>query len=180
MKDLKGTKTEANLLAAFAGESQAHTKYEFYAKKAKEDGYEQMAAIFKETSMNEREHAKLWFKLLHGGDMPETPANLSDAAAGEHYEWTDMYATFAEVAKEEGFPQIAAMFTLVGKIEKTHEERYRQLLSNIEHGIVFSRDGDRVWMCRKCGHIHFVTKAPSICPVCKRTQAFFEIRPENY
>lgn len=180
MKDLKGSKTEANLKAAFAGESQAAVKYSFYAKKAKKDGYEQIGNIFEETSHNEHTHAKIWFKLLHGGDVPETLENLDDAAAGEHYEWTDMYAEFAKVAKEEGYPAVAALFTLVGEIEKTHEERYRRLVGNIKEGIVFSRDDDRIWVCLECGHIVFGKKAPEVCPVCKHPQAFFELEAKNY
>ena len=177
--ELKGTKTEANLMAAFAGESQAHTKYLYYASKAKKDGYEQIAALFQETAGNEKEHAKIWFKLLHDG-MPGTVANLQDAAAGENYEWTDMYATFAKEAKEEGFDKIAALFAMVGAIEKEHEERYRKLLANIEDGIVFSRDGDTIWKCRNCGHIVVGKKAPKLCPVCDHPEAFFEIKAENY
>ena len=177
--ELKGTKTEANLMAAFAGESQAHTKYLYYASKAKKDGFEQIAALFQETAGNEKEHAKIWFKLLHDG-MPGTVANLQDAAAGENYEWTDMYATFAKEAKEEGFDKIAALFAMVGAIEKEHEERYRKLLANIEDGIVFSRDGDTIWKCRNCGHIVVGKKAPKLCPVCDHPEAFFEIKAENY
>ena len=178
--ELKGSKTEANLMAAFAGESQAHTKYQYYASKAKKDGYEQLAAIFLETSANEKEHAKIWFKLLHDGGVPETTANLKDAAAGENYEWTDMYAGFAKTAKEEGFTKIAALFEMVGAIEKEHEERYRKMLANIEDGIVFSRDGDAIWKCRNCGHIVVGKKAPEICPVCEHPQAYFELKAENY
>ncbi|MGI6156962.1 MAG: rubrerythrin [Saccharofermentanales bacterium] len=180
-KDLKGTKTEANLKAAFAGESQAHTKYQYYASKAKKEGYEQIAGFFTETSNNEKEHAELWFKLLHDDEIPGTEANLLDAAEGENYEWTDMYATFAKEAEEEGFKEIAAQFRGVAKIEKHHEERYRKLLKNIEEDIVFEReDGETVWICRNCGHIHVGKKAPKICPVCKHDQAYFELRCENY
>ena len=179
MADLKGTKTEANLMTAFAGESQAHTKYQYYASKAKKDGYVQMAAIFEETSANEKEHAKIWFKLLHDG-IPSTMDNLADAAAGENYEWTDMYATFAKEAREEGVDHIAFLFDQVGKIEKEHEERYRKLLANIEGGLVFSRDGDMVWQCSNCGHIHIGQQAPEICPVCAHPQAYFQLRAENY
>jgi rubrerythrin len=179
MKELKGTKTEQNLMAAFAGESQAHTKYLYYASKAKKDGYVQMASLFEETAKNEKEHAKLWFKLLHGG-MPSTPENLADAAAGENYEWTDMYAGFAKVAEEEGFPEIAAKFEMVGAIEKEHEERYRKLLSNIEKAIVFSRDGDVIWQCSNCGHIVIGKDAPGICPVCDHPQSYFQLRAENF
>ncbi len=180
MKDLKGTKTERNLQAAFAGESQAHTKYEYYASQARKDGYEQIAALFEETSRNEKAHAKIWFKMLHGGEMPETSANLDDAAAGEHFEWTDMYEYMARDAEEEGFPEIAARFRMVGKIERLHEERYRRLLSNIEEGIVFSREGDTIWICRNCGHVVVGKKAPKLCPVCQHPQSFFEIEAKNY
>ncbi|HIU62698.1 MAG TPA: rubrerythrin family protein [Candidatus Caccalectryoclostridium excrementigallinarum] len=179
MKDLKGTKTEQNLMTAFAGESQARNKYTYYASKAKKDGYEQIAAIFEETANNEKEHAKMWFKLLHGG-IPDTVANLADAAAGENYEWTDMYATFAKEAEEEGFDEIARQFRGVAAIEKTHEERYRKLLANIDGGIVFSRDGDAVWECRNCGHIHIGKTAPEVCPVCAHPKAYFQLRKENY
>ena len=179
MKDLKGTKTEQNLMTAFAGESQARNKYTYYASKAKKDGYEQIAAIFEETANNEKEHAKMWFKLLHGG-IPDTVANLADAAAGENYEWTAMYATFAKEAEEEGFDEIARQFRGVAAIEKTHEERYRKLLANIDGGIVFSRDGDAVWECRNCGHIHIGKTAPEVCPVCAHPKAYFQLRKENY
>lgn len=179
MKDLKGTKTEQNLMTAFAGESQARNKYTYYASKAKKDGYEQIAAIFEETANNEKEHAKMWFKLLHGG-IPDTVANLADAAAGENYEWTDMYATFAKEAEEEGFDEISRQFRGVAAIEKTHEERYRKLLANIDGGIVFSRDGDAVWECRNCGHIHIGKMAPEVCPVCAHPKAYFQLRKENY
>ncbi len=180
MKDLKGTKTEKNLMDAFAGESQARNKYSYYASKARKDGYEQIAAIFEETANNEKEHAKLWFKLLHGGDMPDTIANLRDAADGENYEWTDMYERMADEADAEGFTAIANRFRAVAAIERHHEERYRRLLQNIEEGIVFSRDGDRVWICRNCGHIAIGPKAPVACPVCAHPQSFFEIQAENY
>lgn len=180
MKDLKGTKTEKNLMEAFAGESKAHTKYSYYASKARKDGYEQIAAIFEETSHNEKEHAKLWFKLLHGGDMPDTMANLRDAADGENYEWTDMYERMAVDAEEEGFFCHSQRFRAVADIERLHEERYRRLLQNIEEGIVFSRDGDRVWVCRNCGHIVIGPKAPAACPVCAHPQSFFELRADNY
>ncbi len=178
MKDLKGTKTEKNLQTAFAGESQARNKYTYYASKAKKDGYEQIAAIFEETANNEKEHAKLWFKLLHGG-IPDTLTNLADAAAGENYEWTDMYATFAKEAKEEGFDYIAKLFEGVAKIEKRHEERYRKLIENIEGGLVFSRDGDMIWECRNCGHIHIGKEAPEVCPVCAHPRAYFELHKTN-
>ncbi len=177
--DLKGTRTEANLMAAYAGESQARVKYEYYASKAKKDGYQQIGELFMETSNNEKEHAKLWFKLLHGG-MPETTANLADAAAGENFEWTDMYAKFAKEAREEGFDDIAKMFEGVAAIEKTHEERYRKLLANIEGGLVFSREGDMIWECANCGHIHVGKEAPQVCPVCAHPQAYFKLRAENY
>ena len=178
--ELKGSKTEANLMAAFAGESQAHTKYQYYASKAKKDGYEQIAAIFQETSANEKEHAKIWFKLLHDGAVPATTENLKDAAAGENYEWTDMYAGFAKTAREEGFTKIATLFEMVGAIEKEHEARYLKMLGNIQEGIVFSRDGDKIWQCRNCGHIVVGRKAPEVCPVCEHPQAYFELKAENY
>lgn len=180
MKELKGSKTEQCLMAAFAGESQASVKYTFYAKKAKKDGYEQIAAIFNETAGNEHAHAKIWFKYLHGGDIPATLINLADAAAGENFEWTDMYAEFAKTAREEGFNEIADQFERVGKIEKTHEERYRKLIGNIEEGIVFSREEDRIWVCRECGNVVFGKKAPEKCPVCQHPKAYFELKPENY
>lgn len=179
-KALKGTKTEANLEAAFAGESKAHTKYQYYASKAKKDGYEQIAELFTETSWNEKEHAKLWFKFLHGGDIPTTTANLEDAASGEYYEWTDMYKEMARIAAEEGFLGISAKFRTVGSIEKHHEERYRKLLKNIQDSVVFSRDGDCIWQCRNCGHIVVGKKAPSVCPVCGHPQSFFQIAARNY
>jgi rubrerythrin len=179
MANLTGTKTEANLKAAFAGESMAHTKYLYYASKAKADGYEQIGEIFTETALNEKEHAKLWFKLLHGG-VPTTTVNLQDAASGENYEWSDMYKTFAKEAKEEGFDEIAHMFEGVADVEAKHEERYLKLLSNINEGIVFSRDGDTIWKCRNCGHIHFGKNAPEVCPVCAHPQKYFELRAANY
>ena len=178
--ELKGSKTEANLMAAFAGESQARNKYTYYASKAKKDGYEQIAAIFEETANNEKEHAKMWFKELHGGSVPATLENLVDAANGENYEWTDMYAEFAETAREEGFDRIAFLFESVAAIEKEHEERYRKLIENIEGGLVFSRDGDKIWQCRNCGHIVIGKEAPEICPVCAHPKAYFEIKKENY
>ena len=178
--EFKGSRTEANLMAAFAGESQARNKYTYYASKAKKDGYEQIAALFTETAENEKEHAKIWFKLLHDGAVPDTMANLADAAAGERYEWTDMYATFAREAKEEGFDHIAFLFEQVAKIEKEHEERYRRLLANIEEGIVFSRDGDTIWKCRNCSHIVIGKQAPEVCPVCVHPKSYFEIKAENY
>ncbi|MBQ1751189.1 MAG: rubrerythrin family protein, partial [Bacteroidales bacterium] len=158
--ELKGSKTEANLKTAFAGESQAHTKYLYYASKAKKDGFVQIGEMFEATAKNEKEHAKIWFKLLHGGEIPDTTVNLADAADGENFEWTDMYAEFAAVAKEEGFNDIAFLFEKVGAIEKTHEERYRKLLANIEGGLVFSRDEDMMWECSNCGHIVIGKKAP--------------------
>ena len=176
-KALKGTKTEQNLMTAFAGESQAHTKYLYYASKAKKDGYEQIAELFTETALNEKEHAKLWFKFLHEGDIPTTTTNLADAAAGENYEWTDMYDAMAKQAIEDGFP---VKFRGVGAIEKRHEERYRKLLQNIEEGIVFSKDGDRIWQCRNCGHIHIGKSAPEVCPVCNHPKSFFQVAAENF
>ncbi|MEG1288550.1 MAG: rubrerythrin family protein [Bacilli bacterium] len=178
--ELKGSRTEANLMAAFAGESQARNKYTYYASKAKKDGYEQIGAIFEETANNEKEHAKLWFKELHGGSVPSTTDNLLDAANGENYEWTDMYAEFARVAREEGFDRLAFMFDGVAAIEKTHEERYRKMLSNIEEKIVFSRDGDAIWVCRNCGHIVIGSDAPMVCPVCAHPQSYFELKATNY
>ena len=178
--NLKGTKTEANLQTAFAGESQARNKYTYYASKAKKEGYEQIAAIFEETAANEKEHAKMWFKLLHDNDIPSTVENLADAADGENYEWTDMYAQFAKEAKEEGFDRIAYLIEAVGAIEKTHEERYRKLLANVEGGLVFSSEGDAIWECRNCGHIYIGKEAPKICPVCAHPQSFFQKRAENY
>ncbi len=180
MKDLKGTKTERNLQEAFAGESMARNKYTYFASKARKDGYEQIAAIFEETANNEKEHAKLWFKLLNGGEVSDTMDNLRAAAEGENFEWTDMYAKMAEDADAEGFPEIARRFRAVAAIEKHHEERYRRLLQNIEEGIVFSREGDTVWICRNCGHIHIGKKAPEVCPVCLHKRSFFEIKAENY
>ena len=177
--ELKGSKTEANLRAAFAGESEARNKYTYYASKAKKEGYEQIAALFTETANNEKEHAKIWFKLLNDG-IQDTVTNLKDAAAGENYEWTDMYANFAKEAREEGFDYIADLFAGVAAIEKEHEERYRKLLANIEQGIVFSRDGDMIWQCANCGHIHIGKKAPEVCPVCAHPQAYFQIKAENY
>ena len=180
MKSLKGTKTEKNLEEAFAGESMARNKYTYFASKARKDGYQQIAAIFEETAGNEKEHAKLWFKYLNGGEISDTMTNLEAAAAGENYEWTNMYDRMAREAEEEGFPEIAFKMRGVAAIEKHHEESYRRLLENIREGIVFSRDGDRMWLCRNCGHIHFGKKAPEICPVCNHPQSFFEINPENY
>ena len=178
--ELKGSRTEKNLMAAFAGESQARNKYTYYASKARKDGYVQIANIFEETANNEKEHAKLWFKALHGDEIPATTVNLEDAAAGENFEWTEMYAEFAKVAKEEGFTKLAYLFEAVGKIEKEHEERYRKLLANIEGGLVFSKDGDDVWQCLNCGHIVIGKNAPEICPVCAHPQSYFQVRSENY
>ncbi len=179
MKELKGTRTEKNLMEAFAGECQARTKYTYYASQAKKDGYVQIASLFEETANNEKEHAKIWFKLLHDG-MPSTPENLVDAANGENYEWTDMYDRMAKEAEEEGFTKIAHLFKMVGAIEKEHEARYRKLLANIEGGLVFSRDGDTIWQCANCGHIVIGKKAPEICPVCAHPQSYFQIKAENY
>ena len=178
--ELKGSKTEQNLMTAFAGESQARNKYTYFASKAKKEGYEQIAAIFQETSDNEKEHAKLWFKLLNGGAIGSTEENLKAAAAGENYEWTDMYAEFAKTAKEEGFARIAYLFEEVGKIEKEHEERYLKLLENVKEGKVFEAGEVKIWKCRNCGHIVVGTSAPEVCPVCNHPKAFFEIKAENY
>ena len=178
--ELKGSKTEQNLMAAFAGESQARNKYTYYASKAKKEGYEQIAAIFEETAGNEKEHAKIWFKLLHDGNIPDTKTNLEDAANGENYEWTDMYDEFAKIAKEEGFNEIATLFEEVGKIEKEHEERYKQLLSNLEGKTLFIKDEPVMWVCRNCGHVHFGASAPDVCPVCNHPKAYFEMRATNY
>lgn len=177
--NLKGTKTEANLMAAFAGESQARNKYTYFASKAKKDGYVQIAAIFEETANNEKEHAKMWYKLLNDG-IGSTVDNLKEAADGENYEWTDMYASFAKEAKEEGFEEIARLFEGVAAIEKEHEERYRKLLANIEGDLVFSKDGDVVWQCANCGHICVGQKAPEVCPVCAHPQSYFQVKAENY
>ena len=177
--ELKGSKTEQNLLSAFAGESQARNEYTYYASKARKEGYNQIASIFEETANNEKEHAKIWFKLLHDG-MPSTTENLKDAADGENYEWTDMYAKFAKEAKEEGFDKIAYLFEAVGKIEKEHEERYRKLLENLENGSVFEKDGEVYWICQNCGHIHKGKTPPKVCPVCAHPQSYFEVRAENY
>ena len=180
MKSLKGTKTEANLMAAFAGESQARNKYTYYASKAKKEGYEQIAALFLETANNEKEHAKIWFKLLHDGAIADTATNLQDAANGENYEWTEMYAEFAKTAKEEGFDKIAYLFEAVGKIEKEHEERYKALFANVNGGLVFSRDGEMIWQCANCGHIHVGKAAPEVCPVCDHPKAYFQLKASNY
>ena len=178
--NLKGTKTEANLMEAFAGESQARNKYTYYASKARTEGYNQIADLFIETANNEKEHAELWFKLLHDGEIPGTAENLKDAAAGENYEHTDMYKRMAEEAKEEGFARIAYLFEAVGKIEKDHEERYLKLLANVEGGKVFEKDEAVSWFCAKCGHVHYGVKAPGMCPVCGHSQANFEVKKSNY
>lgn len=178
--DLKGTKTEKNLMEAFAGESQARNKYTYYASKAKKDGYVQIANIFEETAANEKEHAKIWFKYLNGGAIPDTKTNLKDAADGENFEWTDMYARMAKEAREEGFDEIAEKFELIGKIEKEHEERYLKLLENVEKGLVFSKDGDVIWQCANCGHIVIGEKAPEVCPACNHPQSYFQVKSENY
>lgn len=180
MKELKGTKTEKNLMEAFAGESQARNKYSYFASKAKKDGFEQIAEIFSKTADNEKEHAKLWFKYLEGGAIKSTRENLKAAAEGENYEWTDMYARMAQEAEEEGFLEIAEKFRGVAAVEKEHEERYRRLLANIEQALVFSRDGDAIWVCRNCGHVVVGKQAPEICPVCNHPQAYFELKAENY
>ena len=178
--ELKGSKTEQNLMAAFAGESQARNKYTYFASKARKDGFEQIAAIFEETANQEKEHAKMWFKELNGGEIPNTEDNLLAAAEGENYEWTEMYEEFAKVAEEEGFNLIAKKFRGVAAIEKMHEDRYRKLLQNVKDGLVFSRDGDMIWQCRNCGHIVVGKKAPLVCPVCNHPQSYFEIKKENY
>ncbi|MDY3928685.1 MAG: rubrerythrin family protein [Clostridia bacterium] len=179
MKELKGSKTEQNLMTAFSGESQARNKYTFFAEKAKKDGYEQIAEIFAETASNEKEHAELWFEYLNGG-MASTEYNLFAAAEGENYEWTKMYAEFAQTAREEGFDELAAKFELVGSIEKKHEERYRKLLENVKDGMVFSKEGDVMWICMNCGYVHFGKKAPEACPVCRKPKAYFKVKNENY
>ncbi len=180
MKELKGTKTEKNLQEAFAGESMARNKYTFFASKAKKDGYVQISKIFEETAANEKEHAELWYKYLNGGKVSDTPTNLADAASGENFEWTDMYARMAREAREEGFEEIALKFEMVGAIEKEHEERYRKLLKNIEDKKVFSKDGDAIWQCSNCGHIVIGKQAPEVCPVCDHPQAYFQVKAENY
>lgn len=174
--ELKGSQTEKNLLAAFAGEAQAYTKYLYYAARARKDGYVPIGDLFEETARNEQAHARIWFKLLHGGEMPDTAKNLDDAAAGEHYEWTDLYAGFAETAQREGFAHIARLFAAVGRIEQAHEERYRRLLADVEEGIVFSRDGDMIWQCTNCGHIAVGKRAPEQCPVCAHPQSYFRLQ----
>ena len=178
--ELKGSKTEQNLMTAFAGESQARNKYTYYASKAKKDGYEQLAAIFEETANNEKEHAKLWFKELHGGSVPSTEENLLDAATGENYEWTEMYKEFAETAKEEGFTRLAKLFEMVGEIEKEHEQRYLTLLQNIKDDKVFKKDSKKIWVCRNCGHVYEGDKALDVCPVCAHQQSYMEVQADNY
>ena len=178
--ELKGSKTEKNLMEAFAGESQARNKYTYFASKAKKEGFEQIAAIFQETADNEKEHAKMWYKLLNGGEISDTMTNLQAAADGENYEWTDMYAEFAKTAREEGFDNIAFLFEEVGKIEKEHEQRYLKLLDNVKNGNVFEAGEVKVWKCRNCGHIVVGTKAPEVCPVCAHPRSYFEVRKENY
>ena len=178
--ELKGSKTEQNLMTAFAGESQARNKYTYFASKARKDGYEQIAAIFEETANNEKEHAKIWFKELHGGSVPSTIENLKDAAAGENYEWTEMYKEFAKTAKEEGFDNIAKLFEQVGEIEKHHEERYMKLVGNIENNLVFERNEEKIWICRNCGHVYKGKTALKVCPVCKHPESYMELKAENY
>ncbi len=178
--ELKGSKTETNLMTACAGESQARNKYTYYASQARKDGYEQIAEIFEETAQNEKEHAKMWFKLLHDGNVPTTLDNLKDAASGENYEWTEMYASFAEVAREEGFNKIAYLFEEVGKIEKEHEERYLTLLKNIEDETIFEKKEEKIWICRNCGHVYVGTKALEVCPVCSHSKSYMEVKKENY
>ena len=180
MADLKGTKTEANLMAAFAGESQSRNKYDFYSSQAKKDGYVQFANIFAETALNEKEHAKIWFKILHGGSVPSTIENLKDAAAGENFEWTEMYPTFAKEAKEEGFDEIANLFSMVAEIEKHHDERYQKLSANLDEDIVYKRDVEVAWICTNCGHVHFGKEAPKECPVCAHPQKYFKIQIQDY
>ena len=178
--ELKGSRTETNLMTAFAGESQARNKYTYYASKARKDGFEQIAAIFEETANNEKEHAKLWFKELHGGNVPSTLENLEDAANGENFEWTHMYKEFAEIAKEEGFERIAYLFEEVAKIEKEHEERYLTLLNNMKEDRIFHKDGDKMWICRNCGHVYIGENALDVCPVCNHPQSYMEVKADNY
>ena len=178
--ELKGSRTEANLMAAFAGESQARNKYTYYASKAKKEGYEQIAAIFEETANNEKEHAKMWFKQLHDGSVPSTIDNLKDAANGENYEWTEMYEEFAKVAEEEGFTEIARLFRGVGEIEKHHEERFLKLVDNIDNNLVFKKDEEVVWICRNCGHVYYGKVAPKVCPICNHPQSYMEMKADNY
>ena len=178
--ELKNSKTYENLMTAFAGESQARNKYDYYASRAKKDGFEQIAEIFEETARNEKEHAKLWFKFLHDGNVPETLINLEDAAKGENYEWTTMYDEFAKTAKEEGFDNIAKLFEQVGEIEKHHEERYMKLVGNIENNLVFERNEEKIWICRNCGHVYKGKTALKVCPVCKHPESYMELKAENY
>lgn len=180
MKDLESTKTKANLMAAFAGECQASNKYTYFAGKAEQDGFVQIAEIFRETAKNEHEHAEIWYKLLNGGEFKDTATNLGDAADGENYEWTDMYSTFAKEAREEGFDHIAFLFDAVAKIEKEHEERFRKLLSNVKDGLVFSRDEEKIWICSNCGNIVIGKEVPNQCPVCKKPKGYFKLKAENY
>ncbi len=180
MKELQGTKTQANLIAAFAGESQARNKYTYFADKAEKDGFVQISQIFKETAKNEREHAEIWFKLLNGGEIKDTATNLKDASKGENYEWTNMYPTFAKEAREEGFEHIAFLFDEVAKIEAEHEKRFLKLLENVEGGLVFSRDEEKIWICSNCGHIVIGKEVPNMCPVCKHPKAYFKLKAENY
>lgn len=178
--ELKNSRTEANLMAAFAGESQARNKYTYYASQAKREGYEQIAAIFEETANNEKEHAKMWFKELNGGSVPSTLDNLKDAASGENYEWTSMYKEFAEVAREEGFEEIARLFDGVNQIEKEHEERFLKLLKNVEDNLVFESEEETIWICRNCGHVYRSKEAVEVCPVCKHGKAYQERKAQNY
>lgn len=178
--ELKGSKTEQNLMEAYGAESQARNNYTFYAAVARQEGYEQIGAIFDETASNEKEHAELWYKYLNGGDFSKTPANLVDAAGGEHFEHTDMYPRFAREAREEGFDEIARRFELVAQVEKEHEERYRRLIANVENGQVFSREGETLWQCRNCGYIYSGKTAPSVCPVCRHSQSYFQLKQDNY
>jgi len=178
--ELKGSRTESNLMAAFAGESQARNKYTYYASKAKKEGYEQIAAIFEETANNEKEHAKMWFKQLHDGAVPSTIDNLKDAANGENYEWTEMYEEFAKVAEEEGFTEIARLFRGVKEIEKHHEERFLKLVDNIDNNLVFKKDEEVVWICRNCGHVYYGKEAPAVCPICNHPQSYMEMKADNY
>ncbi len=178
--ELKGSRTEANLLTAFSGESQARNKYTFYAQNARKEGYEQIADIFEETANNERAHAKIWFEYLRGGSLPSTINALEDAADGENYEWSEMYKEFADIAREEGFAEIAAVMSMVAEIERSHEERFRALQVNLREGKVFTKDGEQLWVCRNCGHLHKGKTAPQICPVCKHKQSYFELQAKNY
>lgn len=180
MKELQGTKTQANLMAAYAGESQARNKYDYFADKAEKDGFVQISQLFKETAKNEREHAEIWFNLLNGGGTKDTATNLKDASKSENYEWTDMYPTFAKEAREEGFEHIAFLFDEVAKIEAEHEKRFLKLLENVEGGLVFSRDEEKIWICSNCGHIVVGKEVPNMCPVCKHPKAYFKLKAENY